>query len=74
MAEDHWNQKLMGFYAQRQVENARRGLLSAHNGPTTFRHGLDGIWGCYVDTYHDPNDPETKELYELVAGLFDHAT
>ena len=74
VAEDHWNQKLMGFSAQQQVENALRGLLSAHNDPTTFRHGLDGIWEYYVDTYHDRNDPETKELYESVTGLLDHTT
>ena len=38
--ENHWNQKLMGFSAQQEVENALRGLLSVHNDPTTFRHGL----------------------------------
>jgi hypothetical protein len=72
--ENHWNQKLMGFSAQQEVENALRGLLSVHNDPTTFRHGLDGIWEYYVDTYYDPNDPETKELYESVTRLFDHTT
>ena len=72
VAEDHWNQKLMGFSAQQQVENALRGLLSAHNDPTTFRHGLHGIWEYYVDTYYDPNNPATRELYESVIRLLDH--
>ena len=72
--EGHWNQKLMGFSAQQQVENALRGLLSAHNDATTFRHGLVGIWEYYLDTYHDPNAPETQELYESVTRLLDHTT
>ena len=72
--ENHWNQKLMGFSAQQEVENALRGLLSVHNDPTTFRHGTRRIWEYYVDTYYDPNDPETKELYESVTRLFDHTT
>ena len=72
VAEDHWNQKLMGFAAQQQVKNALRGLLSTQNDPVTFRHGLDGIWEYYVNTYHDPDDPETKELYESVTGLMEH--
>ena len=72
VAEDHWNQKLMGFSAQQQVENALRGLLSAHNDPTTFRHGLNGIWEYYVATYYDPNNPGTRELYESVVQLLDH--
>ena len=41
--ENHWNQKLMGFSAQQEVENALRGLLSVHNDPTTFRHGLGPV-------------------------------
>ena len=60
--EDHWNQKLLGFSAQQEAENALRGLLSAHNDPTTFRHDLVGIWAYYMHTHHDPNDPDTKEL------------
>lgn len=72
VADDHWNQKLMGFSAQQAVENALRGLLSAHNDPTTFRHGLDGIWEYYVNTYHDPDDPETKELYQSATELMEH--
>ena len=71
---DEWNQKLMGFAAQQAVENALRGLLSAHNDPTMFRHGLDGIWEYYANTYHDPNDPATEELYESVTWLLDHTT
>lgn len=74
VAEDHWNQKLMGFSAQQQVENALRGLLSAHNDPTMLRHGLGGIWEYYVDTYYDPDNPETRELYESVVRLLDHTT
>ena len=74
VAEDHWNQKLMGFSAQQQVENALRGLLSAHNDPTTFRHGLNGIWEYYVGTYYDPNNPATRRLYESVAQLLNHTT
>ena len=57
VAEDHWNQKLMGFSAQLQVENALR-----------------GIWEYYVDTYYDPDNPETRELYESVVRILDHTT
>ena len=56
------------------MENALRGLLSAHNDPTAFRHGLGGIWEYYLDTYHDPDNPETTELYESVVRLLDHTT
>ena len=72
--QDHWNQKLMGFSAQQSVENALRGLLSAHNDPTTFRHGLQGIWDHYVENYHDPNDPGTEPLSRAVADLLGHTT
>ena len=72
--EDHWNRKLMGFAAQQQVENALRGLLSAHNDPTTCSHGLDGIWNYYVNNYYDPNDPETRSLFDAVNGLMEHTT
>ena len=71
---DEWNQKLMGFSAEQAVENALRGLLSAHNDPTMFRHGPDRIWEHYVDTYHNPNDPETRELQDAVTSLLNHTT
>ena len=71
---NEWNQKLMGFSAEQAVENALRGLLSAHNDPTMFRHGPDRIWEHYVDTYHNPNDPETRELQDAVTSLLNHTT
>ena len=72
--ENHWNQKIMGFAAQQTVENALRGLLSAHNDPEMFRHDLNRIWSHYVDNYHDHDDRSAALLHESVTELLDYTT
>ena len=71
---DDWNQKLMGFSAQQGVENALRGILSAYNDPSIFRHDLNRIWEHYVERYHDGTDPGDAELYRAVQDLLNHTT
>jgi HEPN domain-containing protein len=72
--EDHWNQKLMGFSAQQGVENALRGILSAYNDPTIFRHDLNRIWERYVEHHGDATDPQDVELRQAVQEILDHTT
>ena len=75
--EDHWNQKLLGLSAQQSVENSLRGLLSAYNDPTIFRHDLNRIWNHYLLHHHPPladSDPAAVPLLEAVTELFEHTT
>ena len=72
--ENHWNQKIMGFAAQQTVENALRGLLSAHNDPELFRHDLNRIWNHYVDKHYDHNDQNAVLLCEAMNDLLTHTT
>ena len=72
--EDHWNQKLLGLSAQQSVENALRGLLSAYNDPTIFRHDLNRIWDHYLLNHHDAGDPSAVPLLEAVSELLAHTT
>ena len=58
--ENSWNQKLLGFSAQQGVENALRGIISAYNDPTIFRHDLNRIWNHYLENYHDHTDPQAQ--------------
>ena len=74
VAGEHWNQKLMGLTAQQTVENALRGLLSAHNDPALFRHDLNRIWEHYLANHHNPADPNAAPLYAAVTRLLDHTT
>ena len=67
--ENSWNQKLLGFSAQQAVENAMRGINSAHNDPTIFRHDLDGIWTHYLHNHHNDNDPRSQDLRRAVDDL-----
>ncbi len=72
--EDHWNQKLLGLSAQQSVENALRGLLSAYNDPTIFRHDLNRIWDHYLKHHHDYDDPTAAPLFETVSELLAYTT
>ena len=75
--QDHWNQKLLGLAAQQSVENALRGLLSAYNDPTIFRHDLNRIWNHYLSNHHPPQadgDPAAEPLQEAVSELLEHTT
>lgn len=70
VAENHWNQRMLGFSAQQAVENALKGWLSAHNDPRTFSHELTGLWND-IQGIEDWANPTTEELRKLVNSLFD---
>ena len=72
--ENSWNQKLLGFSAQQAVENAMRGILSAHNDPAIFRHDLNRIWNHYLENHHDHAEPQAQELRQAVDHLLQHTT
>ncbi len=67
---NHWNQQLMGFAAQQAVENALKGILSAHNERITYTHDLLHCWAG-VTRLEDKN-PEASELLEIGQLLFDY--
>ena len=72
--ENSWNQKLLGFSAQQGVENALRGINSAYNDPTIFRHDLNRIWNHYLENHHDHTDPQAQELRQAVDDLLQYTT
>lgn len=70
--ENSWNRKFLGFSAQQGVENALRGIISACNDPTVFRHDLNRIWNHYLENRQDHADPQARELRQVVDDLLQY--
>ena len=67
---DHWNQQVMGFEAQQSVENALKGILSAHNERVTYTHDLKNCWSGVVRL--EAGNPAAAELLQHGRELFDY--
>ena len=72
--EDHWNIKATGYAAQQAVEHAMKGVLTAHNDDSRFRHDLSRMWD-HVDT-HPPwrVDDQGQRGRDAVRELLEYVT
>ena len=67
---DHWNQQFMGFAAQQTVENALKGILSAHNETITYTHDLLQCWSSVLRLV--AGNPAAFQLRQDGQLLFDY--
>ena len=71
---NHWNLKALGHEARQAVEHAMKGLLTAHDDPSRFRHDLSSMWN-HIDQnlpWASGQDAHNGKL--AVGELMDHVT
>ena len=70
---DHWNQALTGKGAKMALENAMKGLLSAHNEWGRYRHDILRAWRKINEVEHWKT-PEEEEIRKSVHDFMEHTT
>ena len=70
---DHWNQARTGEEAEMALENAMKGMLSAHDEWGRYRHDIPRAWRK-INEVESWETPEEEEVRKSVQDLMEHTT
>ena len=70
----HWNMKTAANEAQQAVEHAMKGVLTAHNDDSRFRHDLSITWAHIDANIAWRTDEEGQRGKQAVRELLEHVT
>ena len=72
--QDHWNMKTICNEAQQAVEHPMKGLLTAYNDDSRFRHDLSRTWAHIDANLAWRPDEEGQRGKQAVRDLLEHIT